>query len=87
VNRWDEVDDDDADWDEDPAGDDDESDEDEPTLPCPYCRREIHEEAERCPYCDHYISDEDRRRAAKPWWLVASVAVCLILVLWWIAAG
>jgi DNA-directed RNA polymerase subunit RPC12/RpoP len=28
-------------------------DEDEPTVPCPYCRREIPEDAVRCPYCEH----------------------------------
>ena len=37
----------DADWD------------DEPTIECPYCGREIHEDAQRCPHCERYISDED----------------------------
>lgn len=84
MNRWDNDDDD---WDDDPTDDvDANSDDDEPTLPCPYCRREIHEDSERCPYCEQYISDEDRRRAAKPWWLVLGVAVCLAITLWWLVA-
>ena len=29
------------------------------TVPCPYCRAPIHEDAERCPKCENYISRED----------------------------
>jgi len=35
------------------AGDDDE----EPTIPCPHCKRQIHEESQRCPYCGDYLSE------------------------------
>ena len=38
--------------------------EDDPTVPCPYCNRAIHEDAPRCPYCENYISAEDSPRAA-----------------------
>jgi hypothetical protein len=58
-------------------------DEEEPTIPCPYCRREIHEDAERCPYCEHYISAEDAP-VRKPWWLVLGVGACLYVVYRWI---
>jgi hypothetical protein len=64
--------------------DDFEADDDEPTVPCPYCRREIHEDAQRCPYCERYISEEDAPPRPKPWWLVAGVVVCLLLMLLWI---
>ena len=30
-----------------------------PIIPCPYCGAEIHDETERCPHCEHYISKED----------------------------
>lgn len=59
------------------------SDDDEPTVPCPYCRQEIHEESPRCPYCEQYISQEDAPPGPKPWWLIAGVALCLVLVCSW----
>jgi predicted nucleic acid-binding Zn ribbon protein len=76
----DEIDDD---WDEDldaDYGDDDE----EPTVPCPYCRAEIHEDAQRCPQCGEYISEEDIRPAArKPWWIIVGALAVMYLVCRW----
>jgi hypothetical protein len=43
----------------------------------------ISEDAELCPHCKSYISDEDAPRR-HPWWLVAGVVVCLLIVLLWI---
>jgi len=76
------------DWDDDPELDSDdgypeEDDDEEPTIPCPYCRREIHEDSPRCPYCERYISHEDAP-ARKPWWLVLGVGACLYVVYRWI---
>ncbi|MEX2113795.1 MAG: hypothetical protein WD845_11455 [Pirellulales bacterium] len=82
MSTWD---DDEDDWDDGVAEGSDDLD-DEPTVPCPYCRRPIHEDAQRCPYCEQYISEEDRPTEPKPWWLVAGVVVCLLLVVWWILA-
>ena len=59
-------------------------DDEEPTVPCPYCRREIHEDAEQCPYCEQYISREDAPPARKPWWFVAGAIVCLYIAYRWI---
>jgi predicted nucleic acid-binding Zn ribbon protein len=59
-------------------------DDDEPTIPCPYCGEEIHEDSQRCPRCGDYLSEEDRPPARKPWWIVAGVVVCLYLVYRWI---
>jgi hypothetical protein len=59
-------------------------DEEEPTVPCPYCHREIHEDSQRCPHCENYISQEHAPQAHKPWWLVVGVLVCLLLVYLWI---
>ena len=79
----DELDEDDE-YDVDEAdGDDDE----DVTIPCPYCRRQIHEDAERCPDCEQYISAEDSPSQPKPWWIVAGVVVCLVILLWWVVAG
>lgn len=69
----------DDDWDAE-ADDDDEA---EPTAPCPCCRRQIHEDAQRCPHCERYISAEDAPRDRKPWWIVATVVLCLYLVYRW----
>jgi hypothetical protein len=60
-----------------------EDDDEEPTVACPYCRREIHEDAQRCPYCEQYISAEDAPPARKPWWIIVGAIVCLILLLSW----
>jgi hypothetical protein len=59
-------------------------DEEEPTIRCPYCKREIHEDAQQCPYCEQYISAEDAPGESKPWWIVAGVVLCLAGLLWWI---
>ena len=67
-----------------PDEDLDDSDDDEPTAPCPYCRREIHEDAQRCPYCEQYLSTEDAPAGRKPWWIVLGVVVCLLMVLAWL---
>jgi hypothetical protein len=58
-------------------------DDEEPTIPCPYCRREILEDPERCPHCKHYISKEDAPPERKPWWIIVGVIVCLYVVYRW----
>jgi hypothetical protein len=68
---------DDDDW-------DDDRDDEEPTIPCPYCGREILEDTPRCPHCENYISAEDVPPSRKPWWLVLGVLACLFVVWRWI---
>jgi hypothetical protein len=84
--RWAEEDeswDDDAQsGDDDAYFDDDETDDDSETIPCPYCHRPIHEDSERCPHCEQYISSVDAP-SRKPWWMVVGVIVCLYLVYRW----
>ena len=53
------------------------------TEECPYCHEAIVADAILCPYCDHYLSDEDAPSAAKPWWIVLGIIVCLASVLGW----
>jgi hypothetical protein len=65
---------DESDWD----------DEDEPTIPCPYCRREIHEDSPQCPHCGQYISEEDSPSVWPPWWILVGVLLCFLAVGLWI---
>ena len=75
--------DDDEEWEDDWASDD----EDEPTIPCPYCRREILEDSPRCPYCENYLSGEDAPPQPKSRLMIVGVAICLVIVGLWILMG
>jgi hypothetical protein len=55
------------------------------TVLCPHCKRPIHEEAQRCPYCENYISEEDSLPSRQPWWIYVGVVLCLYAVYLWIA--
>jgi hypothetical protein len=56
----------------------------EPTIRCPFCLKEIHEDAPRCPHCGNYPSDREGAPSRKPWWIAGGVVVCLYLVYRWI---
>jgi hypothetical protein len=71
------------DWDEDDEDWESDDEDDEPTIRCPYCKREIHEDAQRCPYCEQYISAEDSASPRKPWWIVLGVILALAIILGW----
>ena len=79
--------DDDADEDD---WNDDESDledgDDEPTVPCPYCRREMLEDSPRCPACGNYISAEDSVLSGRPAWVYVTALVCLVIAVGWALA-
>jgi len=74
----------DDDWEDDDSYSDEAGDDDDYTMPCPYCKRPIHEDAERCPYCERYISAEDSPPSRKQWWIVAGALVCLYVVYRWV---
>ena len=61
-------------------------DDEEPTVPCPYCKRAIHEESQLCPYCDQYISQVDAPATRQPWWIIMGVVLCLYVVIRWLAS-
>jgi hypothetical protein len=61
-------------------------DDETPTVPCPYCRAEISEEAQWCPRCENHLSREDApppgaRRS--PFW-IAMMILALGAALWWV---
>jgi len=76
----DDDDDDDVEWDDGGDGSDD-----EPTVPCPYCSREILEDSPRCPHCERYLSTEDTPPRRQPLWVIVTALVCLATVLWWLS--
>lgn len=72
----------DDDWDDDNSAEDDDADE-PATVECPHCQREVYEDAERCPHCEHYLSAEDRPPRAKPWWILLGFAACAWAIYSW----
>jgi hypothetical protein len=52
------------------------------TAPCPFCRREILEDAPRCPHCERYLTDEDHARSRTPRWVLVTAILCLAAAVW-----
>jgi predicted nucleic acid-binding Zn ribbon protein len=63
---------------------DDGQDDGDTTIPCPYCRRPIYEDSQRCPHCGNFISEEDAPAARKPWWIIVGALLALYAVYRWI---
>jgi hypothetical protein len=83
MNAYRYADEDEDDWDDDEADYGDDLDK-EPTVPCPYCRREILEDSPSCPHCERYISEEDHAAPGKPLWVIATALICLGVAIWWV---
>lgn len=69
--------------DDDYAGFDTSSDDDDATIPCPKCGEDVYDDAEQCPACGRYLSEEDALAAGRPWWIIIGVAICLLVVIAW----
>ncbi len=67
---------------EDEAGDWEEEDDDGATVPCPYCRRPVYEDAERCPQCGNYLSEEEAPSKRRGWFLLALLLALACVTLW-----
>ncbi|MEM8734248.1 MAG: hypothetical protein AAGG44_08500 [Planctomycetota bacterium] len=67
----------DEEWDDsaDEGWDDDETS----TVPCPFCKREIYEEAIRCPYCDQYVEGLSSPKPSQPTWVLWTAVLLLVL--------
>jgi hypothetical protein len=83
--------DDEDDWDdegEDWTPDEDEEwvpeeEDDDDTTECPHCRERVFEQAERCPNCGWYISEEDTPPRRWPAWIVIGFVLALgVAILW-----
>lgn len=79
-NEFDELDDEeypDPEWTEDANG--------TPMVHCPHCGLPVYEQAERCPVCGMYITEEEAGTQTKPWWIVIGAVVMLfVIVFFWI---
>jgi hypothetical protein len=76
-----------VDDDDDYSGFDTSPDDSEATMPCPHCGEEIYDDAEQCPACGRYLSDEDSPAQSQPWWILIGVAICILIVIAWMIAG
>jgi predicted nucleic acid-binding Zn ribbon protein len=52
-----------------------------PTVPCPYCRTEILEDAEQCPRCGRYLSREDAQPRRSGTWIILMILALLAAVI------
>lgn len=57
---------------------------DEPTISCPYCGEDVHEDSPRCPHCENYLSHEDAPPTPKPWWFLLGAGLGLLVFLRWL---
>ena len=64
---------------------DDDDDGEESTVACHFCRREIHEDAECCPYCGNFVTDEDSDATPdrKPLWIIVGSLLVMYVVYRW----
>jgi predicted nucleic acid-binding Zn ribbon protein len=61
---------------------------DEPSLDaCPYCRKMISEDAERCHHCGQYINQEDAPRQLQAWMWVGIILLGISFVVWMFISG
>ncbi|HEX3152794.1 MAG TPA: hypothetical protein VHR66_32275 [Gemmataceae bacterium] len=81
------------DWDEDDdegwTPDDDEewvpdTDDDNSTVECPHCHEAVFDQAEQCPHCGWYISEEDAPPVRRPPWIIIGFALALFVGAMWI---
>ena len=68
----------DDEWDDEDWPDDDDTVE---TIPCPNCRADVYEEAERCPACGEYIVRDTSVLSGKPAWYVVGAVLGIIAVI------
>ena len=66
--------------DEDDADDDwnDVDDSDDGYVSCPYCGATMLEDAEYCPKCDRWITNDDLPAKRLPWWIVVIVMAVIV---------
>jgi hypothetical protein len=79
--------DEDFDADDDYAGFDTSEDDEDPTIDCPHCGAEVYDDAEQCPACGRYLTEEDAPAKLPPLWILIGVVVCILIVIAWMVGG
>jgi uncharacterized paraquat-inducible protein A len=74
-------------WDQEDEDYLDEEESNDSAFACPECKREIYHDAEQCPHCGFYITDEAAEIVSRPAWVKATAIICLLVFLFsmWIA--
>lgn len=68
---------------EDPDDADRDSNDDPETVRCPFCGREVLEEAEICPKCGNFIGgSDDTSKRIHPRWVILTAIVLLAATAW-----
>lgn len=88
VDEGDRDDDDDDSVDEDPLASDqdpDEAGDAKDSIPCPFCKRPIHEDADVCPLCGNFVGGVDvpRRVPRFVWVGVILAGLCVLTWILW----
>jgi hypothetical protein len=76
----------DSDYDPDQDEPDDASfdtDDEDTTTACQYCGAAVYDDAERCPSCGNYLSEEEAP-SRFPVWVKITALVCLVVVVMWV---
>jgi hypothetical protein len=47
-------------------------------VPCPFCRRAVHEDADLCPGCGNFIGGSDDPSPRWPWWITIGTILLLV---------
>lgn len=58
---------------------DEEDDDIDETYPCPHCGHDVYVDAEWCPRCENYLSEEDAPATSFPPWVKMTAALLLTL--------
>jgi uncharacterized protein (DUF983 family) len=56
-------------------------------VPCPHCGEQMLEDAEYCPSCDRWMSEEEASKPKSPAWVMVVAAVLLGLMLMSVLRG
>jgi hypothetical protein len=52
------------------------------TYPCPYCGKEVYEDAVRCPHCQRYVSPKGARSGVGKWIAIVILLGVAALAAW-----
>ena len=54
------------------------------TIACPHCGQDVFDDAEQCPNCGMYLSEEDAPARRWPWWMWVGLAGALFVAWRWV---